>query len=114
MRPTVWTGSGAAVRERVARGVDVIKIMASGGNMTPTLGPHESQYGENELAVALDEAHAHGLPLAVHAHGPQAIADALAVGVDSIEHCTFFSADGVDADPEVLERLAAERCDASR
>ncbi len=100
----------AAVRERAARGVDVIKIMASGGNMTPTLGPHESQYGETDLAVAHDEAHAHDLPLAVHAHGPQAIADALAVGVDSIEHCTFFSADGVDADPAVLERLAGSAC----
>jgi imidazolonepropionase-like amidohydrolase len=60
--------------------------------------------------VALEEAHAAGLPLAVHAHGGQAIADALAVGVDSIEHCTFFSADGVDADPEVLQQLAASSC----
>jgi imidazolonepropionase-like amidohydrolase len=100
----------AAVRERAARGVDVVKIMASGGNMTPTLGPHESQYGLAELAAALEEAHAHGLPLAVHAHGPQAIADALAVGVDSIEHCTFFSVEGVDADPDVLEALAESEC----
>ena len=46
----------------------------------------------------------------MHAHGAQAIADALAVGADSIEHCTFFSADGVDADPAVLDRLAASSC----
>jgi imidazolonepropionase-like amidohydrolase len=103
-------GVRQAVRERVGRGVDVIKLMASGGNMTPTVGPHESQFGRAELAVALEEAHAAGLPLAVHAHGGQAIADALAVGVDSIEHCTFFSADGVDADPEVLQQLAASSC----
>jgi imidazolonepropionase-like amidohydrolase len=44
--------------------------------------------------------------LAVHAHGAQAIVDALEVGVDSIEHCTFFTADGVASDPDVLERLA--------
>jgi imidazolonepropionase-like amidohydrolase len=75
-------GVRQAVRERVARGVDVIKVMASGGNMTPTVGPHESQFGRAELTVALD----------------------------SIEHCTFFSADGVDADPEVLQQLAASRC----
>jgi len=42
----------------------------------------------------------------VHAHGPQGIADALAAGADSIEHCTFFTADGVQADPEILRRLA--------
>jgi imidazolonepropionase-like amidohydrolase len=100
------TGVRQAVRDRVARGVDVIKVMASGGNMTPTVGPHESQYGPAELAAALEEAHANGLKLAVHAHGARSIADALEVGVDSIEHCTFFTADGVDADPGVLERLA--------
>jgi imidazolonepropionase-like amidohydrolase len=99
-----------AVRERVARGVDVIKVMASGGNMTPTVGPHESQLGAVELLVALEEAHAAGLPLAVHAHGTQAVIDALAVGADSIEHCTFFSADGVDTDPDVLQRVAASGC----
>jgi imidazolonepropionase-like amidohydrolase len=103
-------GVRQAVRERVARGVDVIKVMASGGNMTPTVGPHESQLGRAELTVAVEEAHAAGLPLAVHAHGGQAVADALAVGADSIEHCTFFSADGVDADPDILQQLAASGC----
>lgn len=99
-------GVRAAVRERVARRVDVIKVMASGGNMTPTVPPHESQFGLAELTAALEEAHAAGLPLAVHAHGAQAVRDALAVGADSIEHCTFFSADGVDAAPDILAELA--------
>ena len=100
-----------AVRERVAHGVDVIKVMATGGNMTPTVPPHESQYTRAEIAAAVDEAHAHGLRLAVHAHGGQGIADALAAGADSIEHCTFFTADGVDADPAVMEQAA--RCGAA-
>ena len=95
-----------AVRDRVAHGVDLIKVMATGGNMTPTFGPHESQYTCTELTAAVDEAHAHGLRLAVHAHGGQGIADALTAGADSIEHCTFFTADGVDADPGLLDRLA--------
>jgi imidazolonepropionase-like amidohydrolase len=99
-----------AVRERVARGVDVIKVMASGGNMTPTVAPYESQFDRPQLSIAVEEAHAAGLPLAVHAHGGQAVADALAVGADTIEHCTFFSADGVDADPAVLAELAASPC----
>ena len=99
-------GVRAAVRDRAAHGVDVIKIMATGGNMTPTFGPHESQYSRSELTAAADEAHAHGLSIAAHAHGPQGIVDSLAAGVDSIEHCTFFTADGVGADPEILEVLA--------
>jgi imidazolonepropionase-like amidohydrolase len=103
-------GMRQAVQDRVAHGVDVIKVMASGGNMTPTVGPHESQLGYAELLVAQQEAHAAGLRLAVHAHGAQAVADALAVRADSIEHCTFFSADGVDADPAVLDQLASSPC----
>jgi imidazolonepropionase-like amidohydrolase len=31
---------------------------------------------------------------------------ARSTGVDSIEHCTFFTADGVDADPDMLDQLA--------
>jgi len=99
-------GIREAVRERAARGVDVVKIMASGGNLTPTVGPHVSQFGREELAVALEEAHAVGLPLAVHAHGVQAVLDALAVGVDSVEHCSLFTVDGVDSSPAVLDQLA--------
>lgn len=96
-----------AVRRHAARGVDLIKVMATGGNLTPSLGPHESQYGLSELKAVVDEARAHRLPVVVHAHGRQGIADALAAGADSIEHCTFFSADGVDADPAVVEALIA-------
>jgi imidazolonepropionase-like amidohydrolase len=99
-------GVRQAVRDRVARGADVIKIMVTGGNMTPTLGAHESQYSIAELTAAVDEAHAHGLPIAAHAHGGQGIADAMRAGADSIEHCTFFTADGVDADPEIIQELA--------
>jgi imidazolonepropionase-like amidohydrolase len=74
--------------------------------MTPTLGPHQSQYTRAEIAAAVDEAHAHGLRIAAHAHGGPGIADAMRAGADSIEHCTFFSADGVNADPGILEELA--------
>ena len=99
-----------AVRDRVEHGVDVIKIMASGGNMTPTVGPHESQFGRDDIAIARREAHAAGLRLAVHAHGVDAVRDALAVGADSIEHCTLFTADGVADDPDLLDQLAASDC----
>jgi imidazolonepropionase-like amidohydrolase len=99
-------GIRKAVRERAARGVDVIKIMVTGGNMTPTVGPHESQYAAEEIRAAVEEAHAHGLRLAAHAHGGKGITDSMRAGADSIEHCTFFSADGVDADPQILNELA--------
>ncbi len=79
--------------------------MVTGGNLTPSLGPHESQYAAAELVAAVQTAHSLGLPMAAHAHGGQGIADATDAGVDSIEHCTFFTADGVDADPAVIAEL---------
>jgi imidazolonepropionase-like amidohydrolase len=100
-------GVRRAVRERAARGVDVVKIMATGGNMTPAFGPHESQYTLAEIRAAVEEAHAHGLRLAAHAHGGQGIADAVAAGADSVEHCSFFTAEGVEAVPETIERIVA-------
>lgn len=101
-------GVRAAVREHAERGVDVIKIMASGGNLTPGTRPEQSQFGLAELRAAVDEAHRLGRPVIAHAHGKQAIADALAAGVDGLEHVTFMTADGVDEIPDdLLAALAA-------
>lgn len=97
----------AAARERADRGCDVVKVMVSGGNITPGSRPHESQYDLAALRVVVDEAHRAGLPAAAHVHGARAVADALEAGFDTLEHVTFFTADGVDADPALLDRIAA-------
>jgi imidazolonepropionase-like amidohydrolase len=102
-------GVRAAVRERAERGVDIIKIMASGGNMTPGSRAELPQYGPAELRAAVDEAHRHNLPITAHAHATQAIVDGLAAGIDSFEHLTFMTADGVDPIPdEVLTALVRQ------
>jgi imidazolonepropionase-like amidohydrolase len=94
-----------AVHDRVSRGVDVIKIMVTGGYMTANFGVHESQYTLEELTTAVTSAHEFGLRIAAHAYGGQGIVDAMEAGVDSIEHCTFATADGVEADPAVIAEL---------
>ncbi|WP_189697755.1 metal-dependent hydrolase family protein [Streptomyces chromofuscus] len=104
----------AAVRERHARGCAVVKIMASGGRMTPeSVPPHASQYGPEDLRTVVDEAHRLGLPVAAHAHGVQAIRDALEAGVDSLEHVSFLSADGLKADPALMEAIVESNTFAS-
>ena len=97
-----------AVRERSERGVDVIKVMASGGNMTPGSLPYLPQFGVDVLRAIVAEAHRLGLPVTAHAHSARSIADAVAAGVDGIEHATFMSAEGVDA-PDSLIRVIAAR-----
>lgn len=99
----------AAVRERAERGCDVVKIMASGGTMTAGTAQHLTQFGVAELRAAVHEAHKHGMPVVVHAHASAAIANALAAGVDGLEHVSFWSADGIDDRPDLLDQIAARQ-----
>lgn len=67
-----------------------------------------SQFSAAELSLIVDTAHAHGLPVAAHCHGVDGTEQSLDAGVDSIEHCTFFTARGRTEPPAPLvERLAA-------
>ncbi|HEV3365092.1 MAG TPA: amidohydrolase family protein [Acidimicrobiia bacterium] len=96
-----------AVDERARRGVDVVKVMATGGYFTPGWGMHESQYTEAALRVVADRAHSQGLPVTAHAHGADGIVAALEAGFDGIEHALFVTADLVcRADPAVIDALA--------
>jgi imidazolonepropionase-like amidohydrolase len=99
----------AAVREHADRGVDVIKVMASGGTMTPGTRQEEAQFTTELLHAVVDEAHRLGLPVTAHAHGTSAVRDALDAGVDGMEHVTFWSADGVDDAGDLLGRIVDSR-----
>jgi len=99
----------AAVRERADRGVDVIKVMASGGTMTPGTRQEDAQFTPELLRVVVGEAHRLGLPVTAHAHGTSAIRAALDAGVDGMEHVSFWSADGVDDPGELAGRIVDSR-----
>ncbi|NUR87049.1 MAG: amidohydrolase family protein, partial [Nonomuraea sp.] len=100
-------GVRQAVRDHAERGVKVIKMMVTGGEMTEGSHSHLCQYNPAELKAAADEAHAHGLPIAGHAHSAQGIAYALEAGFDTIEHCLFFTEHSVDPDQGIIARIAA-------
>lgn len=102
-------GLRAAVRERAERGVDVVKVMASGGELTPGSVPYEPQFTAGELRALVEEAHRCGLPVTAHSHAVDGIRNALSAGVDGIEHCVFRNAGGVEADPDLVTTLVRRR-----
>jgi imidazolonepropionase-like amidohydrolase len=96
----------AAVRRRAELGADVIKIMASGGVLTPGTDTTRPQFTERELRAVVSEARAHGLPTTAHAHALAAVDLALRAGVDGVEHCTCLTGTGVEIGDDVLASLA--------
>ena len=85
-----------AVREQVKYGVDVIKILATGGVLSQGDKPGAEQMTYEEMKMAVDTAHAAGRKVAAHAHGTQGIKDAVRAGVDSIEHGSLIDAEGIE------------------
>jgi imidazolonepropionase-like amidohydrolase len=98
----------AAARSRLDRGVDVVKVMVTGGALTTgRFAMWSSQFGRDELRAIVETSHAGGRPVAAHCHGVEGIAMAVEAGVDSLEHCSFFTAEGrVEAPPELVARIA--------
>jgi imidazolonepropionase-like amidohydrolase len=95
----------ALVRTEIERGADVIKIMATGGAMTPSSDPTRPQFAPETLRRAVDLAHQLGRPVAAHAHSRQGIHDAVAAGVETIEHGMFVGPDGARVHDEDLPLL---------
>jgi imidazolonepropionase-like amidohydrolase len=97
-----------AVTDRAERDCDVVKVMATGGWLTPAFPMWDAQFGVEELQIVVDEAHRVGLPVAAHCHGIVGIEYALDAGVDTIEHCSFFSHNArPEPDETLLARLAS-------
>jgi imidazolonepropionase-like amidohydrolase len=75
-----------AVREEMRQGCDQVKIMMSGGVASPYDPLDSLQFSMDEVAAAVEEAHAFGRYVCAHAYTPQAITRAATAGVRTIEH----------------------------
>jgi imidazolonepropionase-like amidohydrolase len=100
-------GIRAAVDERRERGVDVVKVMASGGMLTKGTDLFGVQFSPDELRALVESAHEAGLQVLAHAHSLAGIEHALAAGVDGIEHFTGLAEGGLKVPDDVLARTAA-------
>jgi imidazolonepropionase-like amidohydrolase len=96
------------VQAHVDAGVDVIKVMATGGFLTPGTTPWDASFDETTLEAIVAESHRLGRRVAAHCHGVDGIRQALAAGVDTLEHCSFMEEGGGTAvDDGLLDAIAA-------
>ncbi len=100
-------GVRAAVREHAERGVDLIKVMASGGMITIGTDLLGVQFTPDELRAAVDEAHHVGLRIVAHCQSEAGARHAVAAGVDGLEHATFLTADGIGVPEDLIAEIAA-------
>lgn len=78
-----------AVESQLAAGARVIKVIASGGVLTPGTSPDQAQMTVEELTAAVDTARRAQCKVAAHAHGASGMRNAVQAGVHSIEHGTL-------------------------
>ena len=103
-------GVRAAVRRMLdEEGADGIKIMATGGGLTPGTDSRYASYSVQELAAAADETHRLGKRITSHAHGVPGIRNASEAGIDSIQHCTMLGPDWTWTFDEDTARGMVER-----
>jgi len=96
----------AAVAERHDHGVDVVKVMASGGMVTLGSDVFGVQFSPADLHLLVRLAHERGLQVLAHAHSLTGIRHALAAGVDGIEHFSGLTEHGIEVPDEVLGHVA--------
>ncbi len=75
-----------AVRSQIKAGVTAIKLMSTGGMMTPNQKAGAPQLTIEEMTAACEEAHKAGFPVGAHAESDEGVRNATLAGVDSVEH----------------------------
>lgn len=109
-----WNGVEADSAEEVRkiartllkRGVDFIKIMGTGGFGSPGSNVAASQYQVEAYRAAVEDAHRLGTHVAVHVHAVEAIRLATEAGVDTLEHVSFSTPEGIGYNEALVDQIA--------
>ena len=90
-------------------GSEWIKVMATGGVITPKSRPRDVQFDVGRLADIVGAAMRAGCPVAAHCHATRGIAAALRAGVRTIEHASFAGKGGfgTEIDESLIRELGA-------
>lgn len=94
-----------AIENQAREGADFVKLIASGGGLTPGTSPGEADLSLELMREATSVAAEHGMHVAAHCHATESIRRSLAAGIDIIEHASFTEPSGV---PSFNDELAAQ------
>ena len=99
-----------AVRANVSGGADYVKIMVTGGAITPQSNRRRSQYRQDELDAAIADAHRLNRKVIGHANCTEGITRAVQAGIDIVAHCNWLGEHPgtVEMDPHTVELMAAQ------
>lgn len=98
-------------RELAVAGVDLIKVMVTGGNITQGSNPAMLQYSRQAVAALAHECRRLGKPLVAHVHTAEGLELAAAVGARVVAHATCVVADErIELTPSMLTALRAAGC----
>src|SRR5207302_2334243 len=84
----------------IRAGALAIKLIATGGVLTPGIGATFTAFTPEELTAAIEEAHSWDRGVAAHAIGAEGILQSVLTGVDTVEHC-------VQVTPRIAKEMAA-------
>jgi imidazolonepropionase-like amidohydrolase len=104
-------GMRQLARTLAKSGVDFFKVMSTGGRMTPNTNVTAAQFTVEELQALVSEAKRLNRKTTAHGHGTAGIRNAVAAGIDCIEHCTWVSEEDdtvVDYDPAVADQMVKQ------
>jgi len=85
-----------AVREQLKVQVDYIKLMVTGGVMTPGVGTCDLQFQKEEVEAAVRVAHNAGKMISSHAQGGPGVKLTIECGVDILEHGIYLAEEDIE------------------
>jgi imidazolonepropionase-like amidohydrolase len=112
-----WLGLCADTAEEVHRAAermleedaDFLKVMATGGNMTPSSNPMKAQYNDDVLKMIADIGRAAGMHTAAHVLSRSALPGAVLAHVRTIEHCDWrIEENRYEFDAALADRMIAQ------
>ncbi len=97
------------VESNLSQGASFVKLMASGGGLTPGTVPHEADLPFELMKLAAELAHANGVPITAHCHATESITRAIDAGLDMIEHVSFTEPPGRYRYDEAITKRIRDR-----